>query len=115
MKAPTPPSAPAAASASDPVLARLNGILNSSLDIVEKALAERANGLPLHAALKALELTTKALGYGARKLDPPQPDIDVPGRIEAQRTRLLTLIDGVKNPPKGSTRASRSSGPKPVA
>lgn len=74
---------------------RLKGLANTSLDIVQEKLDNSRNG---DLALKTLELTTKALGFGARDRGGPQ----------IQQTFVVALPPKSENQEQWATEARKA-------
>lgn len=74
----------------------LKGMAARSLAILEEKLNGPANLIPDNLALRTLELSTKALGYGARVESPPV-QVNVYNHLEGLGDRLVTLLRTKRN------------------
>lgn len=70
------------------------GLVVRSLAILKEKLNRPTSAIPDNLALRTLELSSRALGYGARLEAPPAPSAD--GRLEELGERLVGLLERKK-------------------
>lgn len=73
----------------------LRGLISRSMAILKEKLDKPAAEIPDNLAIRSLELSTRALGYGARETA-VQVNVNVEQHLEAQAARLTTLLNREK-------------------
>ena len=76
---------------------RFRGIVLRSLEILREKLDKPAAQIPDNLALRSVELSSRALGYGARDTSPAVPPIAMHVHLEALGDNLTKLLQRKKN------------------
>jgi len=71
---------------------RFKGIVLRSLEILREKLDKPAHQVPDNLALRSVELSSRALGYGARDLQPAVPQVAMHVHLEALGENLTKLL-----------------------
>ena len=73
----------------------LKGVLARSLEIIQQKLSAPAASVPDNFALRTMEISSRALGYGARP-ETPQVQINIGAHLDELGGRLVNLLDRKK-------------------
>jgi transcriptional regulator with XRE-family HTH domain len=71
---------------------QFKGLVFRSLDILRAKLSKPAEAIPDNLALRSLELSSRALGYGVKTEAPPVPPGDVTVHLNIMGERLVDLL-----------------------
>jgi len=71
---------------------QFKGLVFRSLDILRAKLSKSPEAIPDNLALRSLELSSRALGYGVRTESPPVPPGDVTVHLNIMGERLVDLL-----------------------
>jgi hypothetical protein len=100
-----------------PVEERLRALLSRSLDVMQAKLDRPAAEVPDPVAVRALQISSRALGYGAGPPPPPPVQVNVVQHLEELGSNLekllirkradagQTAIDAKPCPPRGPVRS----------
>ena len=84
---------------------RFKGLVLRSLEVLSEKLNKPSECIPDNLALRALELSSRALGYGARDVTPPVPPVTMNIHLEQLGSNLSALL----HRKKGETFESENS------
>lgn len=76
---------------------RFRGIVLRSLEILREKLDRPATAIPDNLALRAVELSSRALGYGAREAQPAAPPVSMHVHLETLGENLTQLLQRKKS------------------
>jgi hypothetical protein len=90
---------------------RFKALVLRSMEVLQEKLNAPSSVIPDNLALRTVELTTRALGYGA-KID-PQPPAPTYDRLEHLGNRLVNLLDKQRSVINGQAKEIVDVSPEP--